>query len=116
MNRSFIAVIGVMAGTAAAQDITVVGTGDPSVDVPAVQAAVDQGGRVVLTGHFSFDAPPTAAEQTDLSLGTPALGMIRISKTVAISGVPDGQGQMTTIDGGTNPFYVEAPGAHVSIQ
>ena len=41
-----------------------VGTGDPSVDVLAVQAAVDQGGRVILKGHFSFDAPPTAAEQS----------------------------------------------------
>ena len=61
MNRNFIAGIGIIvafAGTVAAQDVTVVGTGDPRVDVPAVQAAVDQGGRVILNGHFSFDAPP----------------------------------------------------------
>ena len=119
MNRSFVVIAGVtvaLAATATAQDITVVGTGDPGMDVPAVQAAVDQGGRVVLKGHFSFDALPTAAEQPDASLGTPAMGMIRISKTVAISGALDDQGQMTVVEGGTNPFYVEAPGAHVSIK
>ena len=66
MNRGFFIAAGVtlaFAATATAQDIEVVGTGDPIVDVPAVQAAVDQGGRVILKGHFSFDAPPTAAEQ-----------------------------------------------------
>src|SRR6266851_2665141 len=116
MKRSFFVAAGVtvaLAATAAAQDITVLGTGDPTVDVPAVQAAVDQGGRVVLKGHFSFDAPPTVAEQPE---GPAQLGMILISKTVAISGAPDDQGQMTAIEGGTNPFYVEAPGAHVSIE
>jgi hypothetical protein len=119
INRSFFIAAGVtlaLGATAAAQDIAVVGTGDPTVDVPAVQAAVDQGGRVVLKGHFSFDAPPSAAEQPDGFLGAAAFGMIRISKTVAISGAPDDQGQMTAIEGGTNPFYVEAPGALVSIK
>ena len=119
MNRSLVGASGaviIFAGTVVAQPITVMGTGDPSVDVPAVQAAANQGGRVVLRGHFSFDAPPTVAEQPDLSLGAPALGMIRISKTVAISGALDDQGQMTAIEGGTNPFYVEAPGAYVSIK
>jgi hypothetical protein len=37
----------------------VVGTVNPNLDVPAVQAAVDQGGQVILKGHFSFDTPPT---------------------------------------------------------
>ena len=118
MNRSFFIATGVtlaFAATAAPQAITVMGTGDASVDVPAVQTAVDQGGWVVLKGHFSFDAPPTAAEQPDGFLGPAAFGMIRISKTVAISGALDDLGQMTAIEGGTNPFYVEAPGAHVSI-
>ena len=45
------------AGTAAAQTI-VTGTGNPDVDIAAVQAAVDRGGAVVLRGHFSFDNPP----------------------------------------------------------
>jgi hypothetical protein len=119
MNRGFFVAAGltlVFAATAGAQNITVVGTGDPSVDVPAVQAAVDQGGRVVLQGHFSFDAPPTAAEQPDGFLGAAAFGMVRISKTVAVSGALDDQGQMTAIESGTNPFYVEAPRAHVSIK
>ena len=93
-----------------------VGTGDPRVDVPAVQAAVDQGGRVVLKGHFSFDAPPTVAEPPSLLFSGAALGMVLVSKAVAISGTLDDQGEMTSIEGGTNPFYVEAPGAHVTIQ
>jgi hypothetical protein len=42
-----------------AQLVALTGTGDPDVDVPAVQAAVDQGGSVVLVGHFSFDRSPT---------------------------------------------------------
>src|SRR5260370_1361766 len=98
MNRSFIALVGAIvafAGTVAAQAVVVVGTGDPKVDIPAVQAVVDQGGRVVLKGHFSFDAPPTVSEQP--SLGASNLGMVLVSKTVAISGTRDDQGEMTTI-------------------
>jgi hypothetical protein len=60
--NSLIAVIGaiaILSGTVAAQPVMVVGAGDPNVDVPAVRAAVDQGGRVVLMGHFSFDRSPT---------------------------------------------------------
>src|SRR5690242_10293177 len=119
MNESLIAGVGaivIFAGTVAAQAITVVGTGDPKVDVAAVQAAVDQGGQVVLKGHFSFDAPPTVAEPPSLWFSGPALGMVLVSKAVAISGTLDDQGEMTSIEGGTNPFYVEAPGAHVAIE
>src|SRR5215469_10058722 len=36
----------------------VVGTNNPDVDVPAVQAAVNQPGDVILEGHFSFNRPP----------------------------------------------------------
>lgn len=106
----------VFAGNMTARAITVVGTGNPSVDVPAVQAAVDRGGRVILKGHFSFNAPPTVAEQPSLLLSAEALGMVLVSKTVEISGRRDDQGEMATIEGGTNPFHVEAPGAHVTIQ
>jgi hypothetical protein len=119
MNRSSFGAVGVtlvLAATAAAQDITVVGTGDPGVDVPAVQAAVDQGSRVFLKGHFSFDAPPTVPEPASLWFSGPPMGMVLISKAVAISGVTDDHGEMTSIAGGSNPFYVEAPGAHVTIQ
>jgi hypothetical protein len=108
--------VAIFAGSIAAQTITVVGTGDPNVDIPAVQAAVDQGGRVTLTGHFSFDAPPTVVEAPSILYSGTALGTIRVSRTTEISGAKDDKGAMPDINGGTNPFYVEAPGSHVTIQ
>jgi hypothetical protein len=45
--------------------------------------------------------------------------MVLVSKAVAISGAGDGHdddGEVTSIHAGTIPFYVAAPGAHVSIQ
>jgi hypothetical protein len=48
-----------LAASALAEATVVTGTGNPAVDVPAVQAAVNLGGDVVLSGHFSFDTPPT---------------------------------------------------------
>jgi hypothetical protein len=98
------------AASAAAQTV-VVGTGNPNIDVPAVQAAVNQGGEVVLRGHFSFDRPPTIVLPPSLQ-SSPA--MVLVSKAVSISGAPDGE--MTSIEGGTLPFYVEAPGAAVTIE
>jgi len=100
-----------LAASAAAQTV-VVGTGDPDIDVPAVQAAVDQGRDVVLKGHFSFDRPPTVP--TALEGYPPA--MVLVSKAVAISGARDEDGKTTSIEAGTIPFYVEAPGAAVSVQ
>ena len=97
-------------GTMAAQPVVVTGTGNPDVDVPAVQAAVDQGGHVVLMGHFSFDRPPT--KWLDHLYGRTVL----VSKQVAISGTTDENGGMTTIEGGDNPFAIDAVGAHVTIQ
>src|SRR5258708_3604832 len=88
----------------------VVGTGDANRDVPAVQAAVDQGGEVLLRGHFSFDRPPSAPN----ALGFPH--EVLVSREVAISGTQDERGEMTTIEGGDVPFDVEAPGARVTIQ
>jgi hypothetical protein len=96
--------------SAAAQAVVVVGTGNPDSDVPAVQAAVDQGGEVSLIGHFSFDRPPTNV--CDLCPSQNA--MIRVSKAVAISGTQDGE--MTTIQGGETPFSVESAGAPVEIR
>lgn len=118
MNRILVALSGaaaIFAGTAVAQT-TVTGTGDPGVDIPAVQAAVDKGGPVLLTGHFSFDAPPTVTEAPSILYSGTALGTILVSKAVEISGARDDRGEMTSIEAGTNPFYVNAPGAHVSIQ
>jgi len=97
-----------LATSALAQATAVTGTGNPAVDVPAVQAAVNLGGEVVLSGHFSFDTPPTIPIAAALHL-SPAT--ILISKAVAISGAED-----ASIEAGTNPFYVDASGASVTIQ
>src|SRR6516225_5127998 len=99
-----------LAASATAQTV-VVGTGNPDLDVPAVQAAVDQGGEVILRGHFSFNRPPTVPTATHFSGG---LATVLVSKAVAISGTQDGDtqdGEMTSIEGGTTPFYIEASGA-----
>jgi hypothetical protein len=98
-----------MGGSPAAQTL-VVGTGHPEVDVPAVQAAVDQGGEVILQGHFSFD------RQGMIPMFSGNFATVLVSKAVTISGAPDEHGEMSTIEGGTFPFYVEAPGAPVAIQ
>jgi hypothetical protein len=113
LKRRWISVIGavaVLAGTVAAQPVVVTGTGDPNKDVPAVQAAVDQGGRVVLMGHFSFNRPPTAPDGATISR------MVTVSKNVAISGRRDANGDMATIQGGEWPFLVDAVDARVTIQ
>src|SRR3979411_2356432 len=53
------AIAAVLATAASMAAQTVVwGTGNPELDVPAVQAAVDQGGEVILKGRFSFERPP----------------------------------------------------------
>jgi hypothetical protein len=96
------------AARASAQTV-VVGTGNPDIDVPAVQAAVNQGGAVVLQGNFSFDRSPTIPTAP---AGEPP-AMVLVSKAVAISGALGG---LTSIQAGQIPFYVDAPGAQVSIQ
>src|SRR5262249_27087112 len=83
----------------------------------AVQAAVNNGGKVILQGHFSFNRAPTVP--TAGSGG--ALAMVLVSHAVAISGKSDGDDtvaddDIATIDGGSIPFYVNAPGAGVSIE
>jgi hypothetical protein len=84
----------------ARQEVT--GTGDPAVDVPAVQAAVTAGGEVKLSGTFDFG---------------PA-GQVVISRDVDIRG-EDG----ATVKGGYFTFYsplpalpIAAPGPAVSIR
>lgn len=106
------AIILAWAASAAAQTV-VVGTGNPDIDVPAVQAAVDQGGNVILKGHFSFNSPPTVPTATGFVGG---LATVLLSKAVAISGTQNGDDEMASIEGGTTPFYVEASGASVTIQ
>jgi hypothetical protein len=101
---------------AAAQSTVVVGTDNPEIDVPAVQAAVNNGGKVILHGHFSFNRTPTVP--TAGSDG--ALAMVLVSHAVAISGAGDddtvADDEIATIEGGTIPFYVNAPGQGVSIE
>jgi hypothetical protein len=99
---------------ATAQPTVVVGTNNPDIDVAAVQAAVDQGGEVILKGRFSFDTDPTVVTALDAA-GYPH-AMVLVSREVAISGVRGDDDERTRIDGGTIPFYVDAPGAHVTIQ
>lgn len=94
----------------AAQTATVLGTGNANLDVPAVQAAVDQGGSVTLVGNFSFDRPATKPA------GATYNRMVTVTKSVVISGAPDSAGNMTTIDGGELPFAVDAFGAQVTIE
>jgi hypothetical protein len=98
-------------GRAMAQ-IVVSGTGDPTVDVPAVQAAVNLGGDVILQGHFSFDSPPAIVPEIP---GAP-LATVRVATGVTISGIVDEDGQMTTIEGGQVPFEVEALDSSVTVQ
>src|SRR5215472_6805241 len=98
----------VLASAASAGAQTVVdGTGCPELDVPAVQAAVDLGGEVILRGHFSFDRDPTIVVPPPFQQHS---AMVLVSRAVAISGARDEQdkgGKMTTIEAGTIPFYVE---------
>jgi hypothetical protein len=96
--------------TMAAQTL-VVGTGNPDVDITAVQAAVDRGGSVVLKGHFSFERPPSMHGMLDNLMAT-----ILVSKEVTISGTWDDRGDMATIQGGEIPFAVEAPGKPIRIE
>jgi hypothetical protein len=102
------------ATSALAQATVVTGTGNPNVDVAAVQAAVTLGGEVVLRGHFSFDTPPTMS--TALQVAGFPQATILISKAVSISGAGTERDGVATIDAGTIPFYVDAPGASVTIQ
>src|SRR6266699_2391566 len=78
----------------AAGQTVVGGQNNPAVDVPAVQAAVDQGGSVLLVGTFDFgDA-----------------GRVLLRNDVDISGEADSSGSpLTTIKGGDWPFYSPLP-------
>ena len=79
--------------TALAQAV-VVGQGNPSIDLPAVQAAVDQGGSVLLVGTFDFGAT----------------GRVVLRRDVAISGEADSSGApITIVIGGDWTFFSPLP-------
>jgi hypothetical protein len=109
---AFAAMAAIMPSVAA--QTVVQGTGNPDVDVPAVQTAVDRGGEIILRGHFSFNRPPTV--QTALASAGYPPATVLISKAVTVSGAQNKDDERASIEGGTIPFYVEAPGASVSIQ
>lgn len=111
INRVSIAgIIATFAGTIEAQTV-VTGTGNPDIDIAAVQAAVDGGGFVELRGHFSFDNPPARrGELPDL------MATVLVSNAVIISGSWDEHGEMTVIQGGEIPFAVETRGGPVRIE
>jgi hypothetical protein len=109
---TFPALATIALAASAATQVVVVGKGNPDIDVPAVQAAVDQGGDVILKGHFSFNRPPTVP--TALTGYPPAT--VLVWKAVTISGARGADHEMTSIEAGTFPFYVAAPGAPVTIQ
>jgi hypothetical protein len=88
----------------------VTGTGNPNLDVPAVQAAVDRGGQVILRAHFSFDRP------TAKPPGAIYERMVTLAKGVVISGERDEHGDMPAIEGGSFAFFVDVPGARVEIR
>jgi len=99
------------------QPVLIIGTGDAARDVPAVQDAVNGGGDITLQGHFNFALPPTKPVAALLASGWyPPAAEILISKAVNISGVRDARGEMATIESGTIPFYIDAPGDSVRIR
>jgi hypothetical protein len=105
-----VAVFGILIaiGAPASGDMTVVGTGDPAVDLPAAQAAVDGGGTVTLknggdNGEIAFN------------FGT---GGITIRNEVTIQG-EDVAGNMARIEASGDPafstgnkaFYIDVGGS-----
>lgn len=97
--------------------VVVTGTGNPAVDVPAVQAAVDRADSVILKGLFSFNTSPTNPVAPALGAAFyPPAAEILVRKAVTISGVRDANGDKPTIEGGTIPFYVDARHSSVTIR
>ena len=106
----FVAVLGILivAGAPANGDITVVGTGDPSVDLPAAQAAVDGGGTVTLKNGG-------ANGEIALNFGTDG---VTIRNEVTIQG-EDVTGNMARIEASGDPsfysgntaFYIDVGGS-----
>lgn len=74
--------------------ITVVGTGNPEMDVKNVQKACDDGGEILLKGVFDFGID----------------GRVKLHKAVKLLGVLGGDGRPDTeIHGGKWTFYAALP-------
>lgn len=99
-------------GPAAGQTKTVYGTGNPEVDVPAVQVAVDQGGLVILKGTFDFgsDAGNHIIVPGRVGAAQDVKGKSTVFihlKNVTIVGVKDANGKLlTVVKNGMPPFWV----------
>lgn len=79
-------------------DAVVTGTGVPANDLEAVQLAVNNGGKVLLKGHFNFGLP-------DFTEFPPFIPSIYIEKDVQIYGETDNKAQpITKIFGGMYNF------------
>ena len=107
---ALIGAIAASAGSLPSQAVTIVGTVDPNPDVQAIQAAVNQGNTIILSGRFSFDKPPTKPD------GALYNRMVTVSKDIEISGLADPNGDLPTIESGNWPLFIDAGGARVSIR
>jgi len=95
----------------------VIGTGNAAIDVAAVQSAVDHADTVVLEGHLSFNVPAAKRIAASYASGSmPLAAEVRVSRAVTISGLQRARFDRTTIEGGTIPFYIDAPGQRVAIR
>ena len=81
---SLFMVIVIFSFTSAEAQITIVGQNNPTIDIQAVQKAVDQGGTVNLKGTFDFGNE----------------GRVNITKDVQIIGETNHKGPVTKIKGG----------------
>ncbi len=97
----------------AAADGVVVGTGNPALDVPAVQAAVDSGGTVTLVGLFNFGNdrmgyfyPGPIGEKPENSLYPGYDPFYKGKSTVFIAKSVSIQGKGATILGGRPAFWI----------
>jgi len=106
---SLFTVVAIFSFTPAEAQTTIVGQNNPTIDIQAVQKAVDQGGTINLKGTFDFGNE----------------GRVNITKDVQIIGEPDKGGKpITKIKGGFWTFYSplpaklppEAPGPRITIQ
>jgi hypothetical protein len=111
------AIAGLLAGGAASAadppgSVVVVGTGDPTQDVLAVQDAVDQGGTVILRGTFDFGTHagnhiivPGRAGSAQDERGESTVFIYQ--QDAIVLGETDAHGTMlTTIRNGMPPFWI----------
>ncbi len=81
---SLFMVIAIFSFNSAEAQVTIVGQNNPTIDVQAIQKAVDQGGTINLKGTFDFGNE----------------GRVNITKDVQIIGETNNKGPVTKIKGG----------------